>query len=460
MDALPQPVGGDAVMADNPIDRMKTSLAPLLVLVLATATLLGASERARMVARSQFARETDTAGWAKWSPRDEISPQFSFDPKGGRDGRGALKITARAPSDFGAWRNTLGNLRGGQAYRFTAWYRTEKVENDRHCVIARLQWVDAAGKLLGHTVRPPEYPLDVARENGWVKVESIVRAPETAAGLEVQLSLGFDGDGSVWWDSVDIVEVDTPPARVIRAMTVHLRPQKSPSAAANVEQFSAVVRQAADQKPDIICFPEGMTVVGTGRKYADVSESIPGPTTQALGQLARELNSYIVAGIFERVAPAVYNTAVLIDRRGNVAGTYRKTHLPREEWEGGIAPGDSYPVFETDFGKVGLMICWDVQFPEPWRALALQGAELVLLPIWGGSDTLLRARAIENHAFIVSSSYDLMSWIVAPDGKILAEANKTAPVATAEIHLDRKIYQPWLGDMSTRTWKERRGELQ
>ena len=67
--------------------------------------------------------------------------------------------------------------------------------------------------------------------------------------------------------------------------------------------------------------------------------------------------------------------------------------------------------------------------------------------------------AIENHAFIVSSSYDMKSCVVAPDGEILVEATKTAPVVTAEISLDRKIYQHWLGDMSTRTWKERRGDL-
>jgi predicted amidohydrolase len=320
--------------------------------------------------------------------------------------------------------------------------------------------VDADGRALSPNVRPPEYPIDVAREEGWVKMEYVVRAPENAAGLDVQLSLAFDANGTVWWDRVELADVGAPPARKIRAMTVHLRPQKSRSAAANVEQFSTVVRQAADQKPDIVCLPEGMTVVGTGKTYFDVSEPIPGPTTENLGALARELNSYIVAGIYERVEPAVYNTAVLIDRQGKVAGRYRKTHLPREEWEAGIAPGDSYPVFETDFGTIGLMVCWDVQFPEPWRALALQGAKLILMPIWGGNETLLRARAIENHAFVVSSSYDSeISCIVAPDGKILAEATKSSPAATAEVDLDHTIYQPWLGNMSTRTWKERRGEL-
>jgi predicted amidohydrolase len=231
------------------------------------------------------------------------------------------------------------------------------------------------------------------------------------------------------------------------------------SAAANVDHFVSLVRAAAEQKPDIICFPEGMTVVGTGKNYVEVSEPVPGPTTAQLGVLARELRSYVVGGLYERVGNVVYNTAVLLDRDGKLAGTYRKTHLPREEWEAGLTPGESYRVFDTDFGKLGLMICWDVQFPEPWRALGEQGAELILLPIWGGSETLLRARAIENHAYVVSSGYDIKSCVVAPDGEVMIEANKATPVVTAEIHLDRKIYQSWLGNMSTRTWKERRGAL-
>ena len=438
---------------------MTSNLRPFLALLASTAALLGANETPRTITRAHFATEADAAAWKPWSPRDEIAPQFAFDPGAGREGRGALKISTRAASDFGAWRSTLGNLRAGQTYRFNAWYRASGIENDRHCVIARLQWLDAAGKPVGTSVRPPEYPLDVVRDAGWVKMESVILAPEKAAGLDVQLSLGFDGDGTVWWDGVTLAEVDATPGRTIRALTVHYRPQKSASAANNVQLFSDLVRKAADQKPDIICFPEGMTVVGTGKKYVDVSEPVPGPTTESLGALSRELNCYIVAGLYERVAPAVYNTAVLIDRQGKLAGRYRKTHLPREEWEAGLAPGDSYPIFETDFGRIGLLVCWDVQFPEPWRALGLQGAELILLPIWGGSETLLRARAIENHAFVVSSSYDMKSCVVAPDGEILIEATKASPVATTEVHLDRKIYQPWLGDMSNRTWKERRGEL-
>jgi predicted amidohydrolase len=212
-------------------------------------------------------------------------------------------------------------------------------------------------------------------------------------------------------------------------------------------------------KPDVLCLPEGISVVGTGKSYWDVSEAIPGPATERLGSLARQLHSYIVAGVYEREGAVLYNTAVLLGRDGKLVGKYRKTHLPREEWEAGVTPGNDYPVFETDFGKVGLIICWDVQFPEPSRAMALKGAELLLLPIWGGNETLAKARAIENHVFLVSSSYDMKTFIVDPTGKVLAEATHEQPLASATLHLDQKIYQPWLGDMKNRTWRERRPDI-
>src|SRR5260370_39752315 len=89
---------------------------------------------------------------------------------------------------------------------------------------------------------------------------------------------------------------------------------------------------------DVILFPEGITVVGTGKSYAEVAESIPGPTTASLAELARKRSSYVVAGIYEREGPAVYNTAVLLNRAGDVMGKYRKVYLPRQEIENGLTP--------------------------------------------------------------------------------------------------------------------------
>ena len=392
------------------------------------------------------------AEWKPFSPREEIAPVCDLKVNAGRHGSNALHISSAGnEAVFGGWKREFNEIKGGGTYRFTAWFRPEKVEYPRRSIIARLEWQDERGK----AVRPPDYPIDVAREGDWTKMELITPAPEKARKVSVELALGFT-TGAVTWDEIQIAPDSSPPQRTVRALTVYLRPRNTK---APVEEFCALVESARDQKPDIVCLPEGITVVGTQKHYAEVSESVPGPTCAKLGALARKLNAWIVAGIYEREGKIVYNTAVLIDRKGALAGKYRKTHLPREEWEAGITPGKDYPVFETEFGKVGLTICWDVQFPEPCRAMALKGAEIILLPIWGGSETLAKARAIENHIFLITSSYDMKSFIVDPTGEVMAEATRAKPVAVATLNLDQKYFQPWLGDMKTRTWKERRPDI-
>ena len=397
-----------------------------------------------------------TLGWAPFAPRAEIAPRCSVDAQGGRTGGGALKIEGGGnAAAFGGWRRVVQEVIGGRTYRFTGWYRAQDVAHERRCITARLEWLDAKGK----SVRPPDYGVDVRRDGAWTRVEYLTQAPDQARGVELQLSLGFTAQGRLWWDDIQLAEEPNPPQRVIRAVTVFHRPRDMRSSAESVASFCRLIEEAAPARTDLICLPEGITVVGTGKSYADVSEPVPGPTTRTLGELAKKRGTYLVAGLYEQSGNVVYNTAVLMDRKGELAGTYRKTHLPREEWEAGVTPGDTYPVFETDFGKVGLIICWDLQFPEPARAMALKGAEVLLLPIWGGSEVLARARAIENHVFLISSTYDMRSFIVDPTGAILAEATKDQPVASAELSLDRVFLQPWLGDMKTRTWKERRPDL-
>ncbi len=211
---------------------------------------------------------------------------------------------------------------------------------------------------------------------------------------------------------------------------------------------------AAGRRADIVCLPEGITVVGNGKTYAEVAEPIPGPSTQFLGKLASKHRMYVVAGLYERAGTTIYNTSVLIDRDGRLTGKYRKVCLPREEIDGGITPGHEYPVFETDFGRVGMMICWDVHFPEVARALAAGGAEVLLMPIWGGNEALARARAIENQIYLVASGYDFKTAIFDKTGRSLAEAGDGTSVLVSEVDLNQREIWPWLGDWPARIWRE------
>jgi predicted amidohydrolase len=406
------------------------------------------------LAASFASPESTSDGWMQWSPRAEIAPRFSRDNTGGRKGRGSLLIACDNAASWGTWRRRHP-VTAGQAYRFAASFRAWKVAFPLRCVSAQLDWLDAKG----NRVRPPDYASPTRTEDGWTWLEYTTTAPTEARSVSIDLAFGWSPGGVVRWDNVELRPETVPPDRVVRAVTIRERPQSTLHAATSLEHFCRRIEEAEPHRPDIICLPEGVTLIGNGLSYAEVCEPLHGPTAQRLGTLARQLNCYIVAGIYERAGPVIYNTAILLGRDGKLAGSYRKTHLPREEVEGGLTPGNDYPIFETDFGKIGILICWDLQFPEPWRALALAGAEIVLLPIWGGSEPLAYARAIENHIFVVSSSYDMKSFILDPTGAVLAEATTEQPIAVAELHLDRPILQPWLGDMKARTWKERRADL-
>ncbi len=396
------------------------------------------------------------AGWRLWAPRAEIAPRLFIDDVHSVGGAGSLAVSGASNAAVcGGWERVVQGIEGGKWYRFSAVYRAEGLDYPPRQVVARLDWLGADGKRAGQ----PEYGYRTEVEGGWKRVRIEAPAPEKAAAVRIQLLLWQAPHATVWWDEIALTEMAAPGPRPVKIAAVNLRPRRTGSAAASVEQFAEVIEQRVDGKADIVLLPEGITVVGTGLSYAEVAEEIPGPTTRRLAEVARRKGTYLAAGIYEREGQAIYNTAILLDRGGRLAGKYRKVYIPREETEGGLTPGSAYPVFETDFGKVGMMICWDVQYPDPARALALAGAEIVLMPIWGVNEVLARARAIENHIFLVTSGYDYPTHVIDPAGEILAVASEQGTVAAVTVDLNKRYVDPWLGYMRGRFMKELRLDI-
>src|SRR5262245_7105175 len=361
---------------------------------------------------------TAPAGWTTAAPREEIKPQFRVEAARGRNGHEALLIVGDSREGTSGWWQKSFAVEGGKTYRFSAWRKESAVDSPRVSGLARVIWLDAKGKSVKRDepsagkylegklpTAEPEYPPDQQTDAaGWTEVADTITAPSAARQAMVELHYRWGHGGQISWSDISITPVAYQP-RLARLAAIHYRPESGRTPAEKREQFAPLIAKAAEQQADLVVLPETLTYYRTGLSYADCAEPVPGPSTDYFGQLAKKHDLYVVAGLLERDAHLVYNVAVLLAPDGSIAGRYRKVCLPRSEWIGGIQPGHEYPVFDTRFGKVGMMVCYDGFFPEVARELTNRGAEVIAFPVWGCNPMLAAARACENHVYLVSSTY-------------------------------------------------------
>ena len=158
-----------------------------------------------------------------------------------------------------------------------------------------------------------------------------------------------------------------------------------------------------------------------------------------------EFRMHVLGCIYERDGELLFNTAFLLDRDGELVGTYRKVHLYWPEEREGISPGDDFPVFQTDVGAIGVMTCYDSWFPETARILGLKGAEIILFPNAGYGEEQVLARPGDNAVYLVISAMNSPSLIATPDSRVLASTTVNGVVAATVDLNDRATAHPNAG---------------
>lgn len=226
----------------------------------------------------------------------------------------------------------------------------------------------------------------------------------------------------------------------------------------NLDQTARHVRDAARQGARLVCLQELFATPyfcqTEDHRHFELAESIPGPTTEWLSELARDLKIVLVGSLFERRAPGLYhNTAAVFDTDGSLSGIYRKMHVPDDPGyyeKFYFTPGDlGFQTFETRVGRIGVCICWDQWFPEAARLTALAGAQFLVYPTaigwlaeeksdYGASQldawrTMMRSHAIANGVHVIAPNrvgvegqieFWGHSFIADPYGNLLAQADE------------------------------------
>ena len=324
-------------------------------------------------------------GWSGFAPRPQSAP--GRDVSQGTSGY-ALNIYGNGvQSVYGGWTTRIQPLQGGSYYRFRTRAMPSDIVSLRESVTIVLRWRGAFGD-----EEHPDYIWDYrVQPDGSLVFDRVIQAPAGTTAVDIELVLQWSPTGRVSFDALSFAAAARPAPRPVRVAAIYFRPSGTSNGRESVQQAAQYAEQVASMhQPDVMVLGEMSNVIGAPGSLDSKAETVPGPSTDVMAAVARGHHVNVVFGLLEREDTRLYNTAVLLDRNGMVAGKYRKVQLPLEEASAGISPGDSVPVFDTDVGRVALLICQDVAFSEPAREAALQGAELLLVPIWGGKQQLVR----------------------------------------------------------------------
>jgi omega-amidase len=375
--------------------------------------------------------------WELFSPREAIRPIINLSgDEATLTGNGSIGV-------FGTLKQTVNGIKGGEGYHFSVDIRADdKVEDVHDTVRAIIQWKSDNG-----TVLQTDYCCRFTFGDTWTRLDQVFKAHQSATCVDVNLVFRWSPYGSVTWHAPELIQVPAPKPRKVTVSTIAI-------GGGGLDEACELYEIAGKRGSDLACTTEFLT------GFIESAEQIPGPTSDRLARIASKYKMYIIASIMENRGDLIYNTSFLLDREGKLVGKYSKVHLTEGEIFLGVTPGNEIPVFECDFGKIGITICYDNKFPDIHRVMALKGAEIIISSSEGDGreggfthNIVAQARAINNSIWAIGAGrssqnigqgghwFSRGTFIISPEGYVLSDCGKMGPeVQTREIDLGRSLF--------------------
>jgi predicted amidohydrolase len=352
-------------------------------------------------------------GWQVRSARPCLTPHFA---PATRNGRPALLAAGNGSEDCVGWLIAPVTVRGGRTYRLSTQFSFSRGLNPHQHLLFAFYTPDFNDGIF----RFRRTGADAASGEARFRVPG--KGPVDG---EVRVGFRLNAGGEAWIESLALEECEPVPPRLVTVTCVHGENQ-------GLREWERVVHSASRMGSDLVLLPELMN----GETY----ESLRGPSARLMARTAAEHRMHVAGGIYhyDRSVDRVYNTGLLFNRNGKLVGRYRKHHpYSPEVNEKGVTPGTEVPVFRTEFGNVGMIICYDGWFTDVTELLALKRAEIILFPSMGYYRSLMPARAADNCVHIVASSQDKRCPCGIWDS---AGRDVTCPEGDMPVGLDRRAF--------------------
>jgi beta-ureidopropionase len=230
--------------------------------------------------------------------------------------------------------------------------------------------------------------------------------------------------------------------------TVSISGVNADSPAAMVKAALGFMNEMSHYKPDIICLPEGFAYANLNNYSYKVKDEANAADIIVLGPMrkfAAEHKCYVICPTYTTASGKEYISAVLIDRSGKIIGEYHKMRPTAGEMETGVTPGKmDPPVFDTDFGKIGIQICFDIKYEEGWNALKEKGARIIFWPSAYASGIEIASRAWKHQVYVVTSTQKDTSKICDLTGEAIAHTSRWQPHwACAPVNMEKVLLLAW-----------------